>query len=158
MHPGPSTPGQFQARSLQANLCLTVNILPYCKNKGFRSKILMIKLEEIKNLRWLGHAAHRLDHSKVKPFFYATRITWACTACWTAVWHLDVLCYEGGNGHGAAYRLSQPRMELAERSHEQTLGGDCCWSQDFLIPQIPAGGRLPHGERFLALGFELRPV
>ena len=37
---------------------------------------------------------------------------------------LVALCYEGCEGHGSANGLPQPRMELAERSHEQTyLGG-----------------------------------
>ena len=43
--------------------------------------------------------------------------------CWTALWHLDTLCYEGCEGHGSANGLPQPRMELAERSHEQTYLG-----------------------------------
>ena len=38
---------------------------------------------------------------------------------WTVLWHLDVFCYEGCEGYGTANGLSQPRMELAERSHEQ---------------------------------------
>ena len=32
-------------------------------------------------------------------------------------------CYEGCEGHGSANGLPQPRMELAERSHEQTYLG-----------------------------------
>ena len=32
-------------------------------------------------------------------------------------------CYEGFEGHGSANGLPQPRMELAERSHEQTYLG-----------------------------------
>ena len=46
--------------------------------------------------------------------------TRACATYWTALWHLDALCYEGCEGHGSANGLPQPRMELAERSHEQT--------------------------------------
>ena len=34
-----------------------------------------------------------------------------------------VLCYEGCEGHGSANGLPQPRMELAERSQEQTYLG-----------------------------------
>ena len=49
-----------------------------------------------------------------------------CIWCWTALWHLDALCYEGCEGHGSANRLPQPRMELAERSHEQTYLGWYC--------------------------------
>ena len=44
--------------------------------------------------------------------------TRTCATCWTALWHLDALCYEGCDG--SANGLPQPRMELAERSHEQT--------------------------------------
>ena len=36
---------------------------------------------------------------------------------------LDALCYEGCERHGSANGLPQPRMELAERSHEQTYLG-----------------------------------
>ena len=36
---------------------------------------------------------------------------------------VDALCYEGCEGHGTANGLPQPRIELAERSHEQTLLG-----------------------------------
>ena len=43
-----------------------------------------------------------------------------------ALWHLDALCYEGCEGHGSANALPQPRMELAERSHEQTYFGRYC--------------------------------
>ena len=43
-----------------------------------------------------------------------------CATCWTALWHLDALCYEKCEGHGSANGLPQPRMELAERYHEQT--------------------------------------
>ena len=32
------------------------------------------------------------------------------------------LCYEGCEGHGSANGLPQPRMELAERSHEDLFG------------------------------------
>ena len=43
-----------------------------------------------------------------------------------ALWHLGTLCYEGCEGHGTANRLPQPRMGLAERSHEHTyLGRNC---------------------------------
>ena len=35
---------------------------------------------------------------------------------------LDVLCHEGCEGFESANGLSQPRIELAERSHEQTYG------------------------------------
>ena len=38
-----------------------------------------------------------------------------CTACWTALWHLDALCYEGCKGHGTANGLPQPRMGLGFR-------------------------------------------
>ena len=56
-----------------------------------------------------------------------------CATCWTALWHLDALCYEGCEGHGSANGLPQPRMELAERSHEHTyLGRYCWWSQAVL--------------------------
>ena len=36
---------------------------------------------------------------------------------------LDALCNEGCEGHGTANGLPQLRMELAERSHEQTYLG-----------------------------------
>ena len=49
--------------------------------------------------------------------------TRACAACWTALWHLDALCYEACEGYGTANGLSQPRMELAERIHETDLFG-----------------------------------
>ena len=52
--------------------------------------------------------------------------TRTCATCWTALWHLDTLCYEGCEGHGSAYGLPQPRMELAERRHEQTYLGWYC--------------------------------
>ena len=39
----------------------------------------------------------------------------------TSKQHLDALCYEGCEGHGSANGLPQTRMELAERSHEQTI-------------------------------------
>ena len=32
-----------------------------------------------------------LGHWYGKAFFFATR---TCAACWTALWHLDLLCYE----------------------------------------------------------------
>ena len=52
---------------------------------------------------------------------------------YTCVLHLDALCYEGCEGHGSANGLPQPRMELAERSHEHTyLGWYCWWSQAVL--------------------------
>ena len=58
---------------------------------------------------------------------------WACATCWTALWHLDALCYEGCEGHGTANGLPQPRIELAERRHEHTyLGRNCRWSQAVL--------------------------
>ena len=62
-----------------------------------------------RRLRRLGHAAH---HS---PFCYEDTRT--CAACWAALWHLDVLCYEGCEGYGTANGLPQPIMELAERRH-----------------------------------------
>ena len=37
-----------------------------------------------------------------------------------------IMLYEGCEGHKSANGLPQPRMELAERSHEQTyLGWHC---------------------------------
>ena len=37
-----------------------------------------------------------------------------------------MLLREGCEGHGSANGLPQPRMELAERSHEQTYWGWYC--------------------------------
>ena len=42
------------------------------------------------------------------------------------VYILDALCNEGCEGHGTANGLPQPRMELAERSHEHTYWGRSC--------------------------------
>ena len=63
-----------------------------------------------RRLRWLGHVARRPDNTVVTSSSYEgirTRVAW------TALWHLDALCYEGCEGHWAANRLPQPRMELA---------------------------------------------
>ena len=49
-------------------------------------------------------SARRSDNNMVNLLF-ATR---ACAACWTALRHLDELCYEGCEGHGTANGLPQP--------------------------------------------------
>ena len=51
-------------------------------------------------------------YGQITPFCYED--TRACATCWTALWHLDALCYEGCEGHGTDIGLPQPRMELAE--------------------------------------------
>ena len=76
-------------------------------------------------LRWLGHAARRSDNNMIKQLLFATRIPGHVQPVWTALWHLDALCYEGCEGHGSTNGLPQP-MELAEKSHEQTYWGRYC--------------------------------
>ena len=55
---------------------------------------LSVMIKE-RRLRWLGHAARRSDNNMVKQLIFAT-------TCWTALWHLGALCYEGCEGHGSA--------------------------------------------------------
>ena len=63
----------------------------------------------------------------------------------TALWHLDALCYEGCEGHGSANGLPQPRMELAERSHEHTyLGWYCFFLRERERDRHPLLGPLVH--------------
>ena len=46
-----------------------------------------------RRLRWLRLAARRSDNNMVNNFF-CYEDTRACATCWTALWHLDALCYE----------------------------------------------------------------
>ena len=75
-----------------------------------------------RRLRWLGHAARRSDNNMVKELLFATRIPGHVQPvgrpCGT--WMHYAMRDEG---HGSANGLPQPRMELAERSHEQTYLG-----------------------------------
>ena len=76
-----------------------------------------------RRLNWLGHAARRSDNNMVKQLLFATRIPGHVPTCWTALWHLDALCYEGCEGHGSANGLPQPRMELAEAMNRPIWAG-----------------------------------
>ena len=72
-----------------------------------------------RRLRWLGHAARVRTIIWSSSFFLLRGYPDMCN-----LWHLDALCYEGCEVHGSANGLPQPRMELAERSHEQTYLGE----------------------------------
>ena len=63
------------------------------------------------------------EYGQATSFCYEDTRT--CATCWTALWHLDALCYEGCEGHGSANGLPRPRMELAERSEQTYLGWYC---------------------------------
>ena len=71
-----------------------------------------------RRLRWLGHTARRSDNNMVKQLLFATRIPGQVQPvgrpCGTWMYSAN----EGCEGHGSANGLPQPRMELAERSHE----------------------------------------
>ena len=39
------------------------------------------------------------QYGQATSFCY--EVTRTCATCWTALWHLDALCYEGCEGHGS---------------------------------------------------------
>ena len=72
-----------------------------------------------RRLRWLGHAASHLENNMVEQLPFATRIPGHVQPvgrpCGTWM-HYAMRDVKDGSANG----LPQPRMELAERSHEQT--------------------------------------
>ena len=56
-----------------------------------------------------------------RDIIHNINISGELVTCWMALWHLDA-CHEGCEGHGTANGLPQPRIKLAEISHEQTVG------------------------------------
>ena len=80
-----------------------------------------------RRLRWPGHAARRSDNNMVKQLLPG-HVQPVGRPCGTWMHYA-----EGCEGHGSANGLPQPRIELAERSHEHIyLGRNCLWSQAFL--------------------------
>ena len=86
--------------------------------------MLLVVIKE-RRLRWLGHAARRSDNNMVKQLLFATRIPGHVQPvgrpCGTWM-HYAMRDVKDMSTNG----LPQPRMELAERSHEHTyLGRNC---------------------------------
>ena len=67
------------------------------------------------------HAARRSDNNMVKQLLFATRIPEHVQPVGRPCDTWMHYAIEGCEGHGSANGLPQPRMELAERSHEHLV-------------------------------------
>ena len=75
-----------------------------------------------RRLRWLGHAARRSDNNMVKQLLFATRIPEHVQPVGRPCGTWMHYAMRDGSANG----LPQPRMELAEKSLEQTYLGWYC--------------------------------